>query len=61
MIVLGRVDFTVNAVVDGFQGYRFELRRDRMVSESSGEIEVSLDAGVGGRRLASPHTLRNFR
>ena len=37
-----------------------------MASESSGESEVSLDAGVDlaqgvGGRLASPHMLRNLR
>ena len=67
MIVLGRGNFTVNTVGDGLQRYRFELRRERMASESSGESEVSLDTGVDlaqavGEWLASPHMiLRNFR
>ena len=46
MIVLGRESFTVNTVGDGLQRYRFEPRRERMASESSGKSEVSLDAGV---------------
>ena len=59
-------DLTLSTVGDGLQGYRSEPRRERMASESSGESEVSLDAGVDlaqvvGGRLASPHNLRNFR